>query len=104
MNERSNSAFDDLAEVMKSEKIDFVQLPYNIINTEAEQHILPLAQDKGIGVIPNRPFQQGRLFRAVKGNEVPLWAADFDCKSWAQFFCGRESTAKAPMTCRKRSR
>lgn len=82
----TNSAFDDLAEVMKSEKIDFVQLPYNIINTQAEQHILPLAQDKGIGVIPNRPFQQGRLFRAVKGKELPLWAADFDCKSWAQFF------------------
>lgn len=81
-----NSAFDDLEHIMQSEKIDFVQLPYNIANTEAEQRLLPLALDKGIAIIPNVPFEKGRLFHKVRGKTLPDWAAEFDCKSWAQFF------------------
>ncbi len=81
-----SSAFDDLEHIMKSEKIDFVQLPYSIVNIDAEKRLLPLAQDRGIAIIANMPFAQGRLFRSVRGKTLPHWAADFDCKSWAQFF------------------
>lgn len=81
-----NSAFDDLEKIMQTESIDFVQLPYNIVNYEAENRLLPLARDKGIAVIANRPFSQGELFGKVRNKQLPPWAADFDCKSWAQFF------------------
>ena len=81
-----SSAFDDLEHIMKSEKIDFVQLPYSIVNIDAERRLLPLAKDKGIAIIANMPFAQGRLFRSVRGKTLPRWAAEFDCNSWAQFF------------------
>ena len=53
---------------------------------EAEQRILPLARDLGIAVIVNRPFAQASLFSRVKGKDLPAWAAEIDCASWAQFF------------------
>lgn len=80
------SAFDALAHVMKTEHIDFVQLPYSVVTREAERRLLPLAADLGIAVLVNEPFEQGQLFRSVRGRELPAWAADFDCHSWAQFF------------------
>lgn len=81
-----NSAFDDLERIMAAEALDFVQLPCNIANREAEQRLLPLAAERGIAVLVNVPFERGALFGAVRGKPLPSWAADFDCHSWAQFF------------------
>lgn len=65
---------------------DFVQFTYNLEDREVEQRLLPLAQERGVAVIINRPFQGGALFRKVRGKPLPAWAADFDCANWAQFF------------------
>lgn len=81
-----NSAFDDLAELMAREALDFVQLNYSLAEPEAAQRLLPLAMEKGIAVIVNRPFAGGAMFHGVKHTSLPAWAAEFDCKSWAQFF------------------
>ena len=78
--------FDAVAQIMNSEPLDFVQLNYNIDVRDAEQRLLPLAADKGIATLINRPFKRGALFRRVKGHELPEWAAEFDCASWGQFF------------------
>jgi len=80
------SAFPDLERIMKTQPIDFVQLNYNISTREAANRLLPLAADKGVAVIVNRPFESGSLFLAVKNKPLPSWAADFDIKSWGQFF------------------
>ena len=71
---------------MQNYPIDFIQFSYSIANRKAEQHILPLAAERGIATMVNRPFQRGDLFRHVKGKELPAWAADLDCNSWGQFF------------------
>jgi diketogulonate reductase-like aldo/keto reductase len=80
------SAYDDLERVLRAERLDFVQLNYSLGEREAERRILPLAQDRGVAVLVNRPFAQGGLFRRVRGQALPPWATDFDCASWAQFF------------------
>jgi diketogulonate reductase-like aldo/keto reductase len=76
---------DDMAQVMQSEPLDFVQFTYNILDREAEQRLLPLAAERGIAVIVNRPFQRGSLFGRVRGKPLPPWAAEFDCRNWAQY-------------------
>lgn len=80
------SAFDELATVITSRDIDFVQLPYSIQTTRAERRLLPLADENDVGVIVNEPFEGGSLFARVDGKPLPDWAASFDCESWAQFF------------------
>ncbi len=82
----TESAYDDLARVMQTEDIDFVQFNYNIIARAAEKRLLPLAREKGIAVLVNKPFEKAGLFDKVKGKELPPWARDIDCGSWAQFF------------------
>lgn len=82
----TESAFDDLARIMREERIDFVQLPYSIGVRTAEDRLLPLAAERGIAVIVNRPFEGGGLFRAVRQTKLPDWAAEVDCTSWAQIF------------------
>jgi diketogulonate reductase-like aldo/keto reductase len=77
---------DELIEVMGSEPIDFVQFTYNLLDREAEEYLLPMAADKGIAVIINRPFQRGGLFDRFERHKLPKWAADIDCDNWAQFF------------------
>ncbi len=77
---------DQLAYVMENYPIDFIQFSYSIANRKAEQRILPLAAERGIATMINRPFQRGDLFRSVKGKQLPAWAAEFDCNSWGQFF------------------
>ena len=77
---------DQLAYVMENYPIDFIQFSYSIANRKAEQRILPLAAERGIATMVNRPFQRGDLFRSVKGKKLPAWTADFDCNSWGQFF------------------
>lgn len=75
-----------LAHIMKTQPIDFVQLTYNIADREVERTLLPLAQDRGIAIIANRPFQRGHLFRRVKNTPLPSWAEDAHCANWAEFF------------------
>jgi diketogulonate reductase-like aldo/keto reductase len=75
---------DDLEALMRREPLDFVQLTYNLADREAEQRLLPLAAERGIAVIANRPFQGGALFRRVRGRPLPGWAAEIDCTNWAQ--------------------
>lgn len=79
------SAFEELEKVMRSEPLDFVQLNYSFTEPQAEQRLLPLAADRGMAVMVNRPFENGALFGAVKDRPLPDWAAEFDCESWAQF-------------------
>lgn len=79
------SAFGELERVMRSEPLDFVQFNYSFTEPQAEERLLPLAADRGIAVMVNRPFENGALFGAVQGRPLPDWAAEFDCESWAQF-------------------
>ncbi len=76
----------ELEAILRQEPIDFVQLTYNIEDRSVEQRLLPLAADQGIAVLVNRPYQGGSLFRAVKEKTLPDWTAEFDCRSWGQFF------------------
>lgn len=82
----TDAAHTRLEQIVKSEDIDFVQFNYSIRSRNAEKSLLKAAKDKGVAVIINEPFEQGALFRAVKGKELPAWAGDYDIKSWAQFF------------------
>ena len=81
-----SSAFGEMAKVLESEPMDFLQIPYSLRETAAEKRLLPLAAKKGVAVIANEPFAQGELFRAVKSNPVPAWAKDAGIHSWAQYF------------------
>lgn len=75
----------ELERVMATQKLDFAQLTYNPVDREAEQRLLPLAQERGIAVIVNRPFQQGELLRRLARHPVPPWAAsELGATSWAQ--------------------
>ncbi len=76
----------ELMQIMRTEDLDFVQFTYNIGNRTVEDSLLPLAADRGIATLINRPFQRGALFREVKGKALPEWTEEFGCKSWAQFF------------------
>jgi diketogulonate reductase-like aldo/keto reductase len=77
---------DELSRIMADEPLDFVQFTYNIDDREAERRLLPLAAERGIAVIANRPFQGGNLFRRVAGRPLPGWAAEIACDNWAQVF------------------
>jgi len=80
------SAYDELARVLRSEELDFVQLNYSIIERDAEQRLLPLAAERRVAVLVNRPFAEARLFNRVRGKALPPWAAEIGCNTWAQFF------------------
>ena len=75
----------ELERIMASQPIDFVQFTYNLVDREAEARLLPLAQERGIAVLANRPFQQGALLDRLARRPLPAWAAEIDCTSWAQF-------------------
>jgi len=79
-------AYGELERLIKSEQLDFAQFNYNVATTAAELRLLPICAEYRTAVIVNRPFEEGDLFRRVKGREVPKWAGEFDCNSWAQFF------------------
>ena len=70
---------------MRSQPLDFVQLTYNVVDRDAEDRLLPLAADRGMAVIVNRPFRQGALTRRLEGEPLPDWAAEIGATSWAQF-------------------
>jgi len=74
----------EIERVMRAHPIDFVQLTYNPLDREVEQRLLPLAAERRIGVIVNRPFREGALLRALAGHRLPGWAAELQCDGWAQ--------------------
>ena len=78
--------YEQLERILGTEELDFVQVNYSLGERQAAERLLPLAQDRGIGVVVNEPYNVGRLFGAVRGQELPDWAAEFDCQSWGQFF------------------
>src|SRR5262245_16270367 len=73
-----------VAQVIASRPVDFVQINYSVGEREAESRLLPLAQERGVAVIANRPFAGGDLVRRLGARTLPAWAADIDCASWAQ--------------------
>jgi aryl-alcohol dehydrogenase-like predicted oxidoreductase len=81
--ERAN---DRLMELMRSEKLDFMQINYSMAERSVERRLLAVAAETGTAVLVNLPFARGGLFRAVRGKQVPEWAAEFDAPTWGQFF------------------
>jgi diketogulonate reductase-like aldo/keto reductase len=75
---------DDLERIMRTQPIDFIQVTYNVASREVENRILPLALERRIAVIVNRPFEGGDLIDKTKGKPLPPWAGELGCKSWAQ--------------------
>jgi len=75
----------ELETIMRSEPIDFVQFTYNVVDREVEARLLPLAAERGLAVIINRPFQEGALIARMMRHPLPPWAGEIDCTTWAQF-------------------
>lgn len=82
----TNSAHDRLVSIISKEKVDFIQINYNLLDRNAERKLLPYAQEKNVAVLINQPFESGSLFQRVRGKKLPEWTKEFDCTSWAQFF------------------
>lgn len=78
------SAYGEVEAVLKSEKLDFLQINYSLDAREAEQRLLPLAAERGVAVIVNMPFGGGGLLRRLRDKPLPPWAAEIGCTSWAQ--------------------
>ena len=78
--------YGEFEQVMRDEPLDFIGVDYAVDNRLAAETILPLAQDRGIGVLVYAPFGRTRLWSRVSGRDVPEWAAEFGAESWAQFF------------------
>ena len=87
-----------LIDIMNKEDIDFVQFTYNILDDEAEQKLLPLAKEKKIAVIVNRPFQGGSLFDYTKNKQIPKWVKEYGIRSWSEFFL-KFTTSHPAVTC-----
>ena len=86
MSTSSGRQYEEFADVMRREDMDFIQVNYSLDSRGAADVILPLAADRGMAVLINVPFGRGRLFDAVGERPLPDWAAEFDCESWGQFF------------------
>ena len=93
-----SGTFSEIEELMRSQKLDFVQINYSLMEPQAEERLLPLAQERGVAVIVNRPLGAGDLFDKVRSQPLPEWASEFDCHSWAQFFL-KWITANTAVTC-----
>jgi diketogulonate reductase-like aldo/keto reductase len=74
----------DMEQIMRNHRIDFVQLTYNLLDREAEERLLPLARERGIAVLANRPFREGALLRDLQRRHLPGWAREIGCRTWAQ--------------------
>jgi len=81
-----NSGHQDVVRIVRSEPLDFIQINYSVNAPQAARELLPLCQDKGVAVLINRAFDDGRLFARVKGQALPAWAAEAGIGSWAQLF------------------
>ena len=82
----TSSAYAEVERALKTGQYDFLQINYSLGERESEQRLLPLAKEKNMAVIANRPFAEGALFRQAKGKSLPPWAKDFGIESWAQYF------------------
>ncbi|HEX8151778.1 MAG TPA: aldo/keto reductase [Thermoanaerobaculia bacterium] len=82
----TSGAYDQVERLLRRESFDFLQINYSVTEREAEQRILPLARERGVAVLVNRPFASGALFGRVRDKALPAWAADIGVKSWAQLF------------------
>lgn len=80
------SGHEEVERVLQAERFDVLQINYNIVDTNADRRILPLARDLGVATLINEPFSKGGLFPKVRGQELPGWASEFGAESWAQFF------------------
>lgn len=78
------ASYAEVARILSTEVVDFVQINYSVGEREAEQRLLPLAQERGVAVIANRPFAGGEVIRRLRERPLPSWAAELDCSSWAQ--------------------
>ncbi|NQU48954.1 MAG: aldo/keto reductase [Planctomycetes bacterium] len=78
--------FAKVEELVSSEQLDFIQIPYSVTDRRVEERLLPACMDHGVAVLVMRPYERGRLFGAVKGKDLPTWAADFGATSWGQLF------------------
>ena len=76
----------EMERVLQRERLDFVQFTYNFADRRVEERLLPLAAERKMAVVINRPFDGGRLFPLVRGKPLPAWAREIDCENWAQFF------------------
>lgn len=75
-----------MEQLLQKEHFDFVQFTYNLADRRVEERLLPLATERKLAIVINRPFDGGRLFRVVRGKPLPSWTREFDCENWAQFF------------------
>jgi len=81
----TEAAHADLEAVLRAESFDFVQVNYSLVTRAAEARLLPFCQERGIGVLVNRPFEEGQLLRRLRGQPLPPYAAEIGCADWAQF-------------------
>ena len=88
----------DLEKIMRAEQLDFVQLNYSLDERQAEQRLLPLAAERGIAILANRPFGQGSLHRGLRGKPLPAWAREAGCESWSEILLKFTLSQKA-VTC-----
>jgi diketogulonate reductase-like aldo/keto reductase len=91
-------AFEEVEKIMQSQQLDFVQINYSLMEPEAGERLLPLAQERGIAVLVNRPFGGGGLLSGTRSKPLPGWASEFGCRSWAQFFL-KWIVANSAITC-----
>lgn len=94
----SASAHAEVEAVLRKEPLDFLQINYSLAEQESARRLLPLAAERGVAVIANRPFAEGALFRTVQGRSLPAAAAEHGCRSWAQLFL-RWILAHPAVTC-----
>jgi diketogulonate reductase-like aldo/keto reductase len=80
------SAHAEVERQLKKQKYDFLQINYSLAERSSEDRLLPLARDKKVAVVINRPFAEGAMYRRVRGKPVPEWAREFGAATWAQFF------------------
>jgi diketogulonate reductase-like aldo/keto reductase len=78
--------YAQMLRLMSTHELDFIQINYSMMSRKAENEILPLAAEKKIAVLVNRPYEGGQLFAKAKGKQLPAWASEFDCGSWGQYF------------------
>jgi aryl-alcohol dehydrogenase-like predicted oxidoreductase len=79
------SGFAEMESLVNSRDLDFIQVNYSPLEPEAAERVIPAAANRGVAVMINRPFGNGEYFSRLRGQELPPWAADFDCESWGQF-------------------
>jgi len=75
----------EFEQVLRTRRLDFIQLTYNLLDREAEQRLLPAAAERGVAVLANRPFREGDLLRRLQRFPLPPWAGEIGCANWAQF-------------------